>query len=112
VTPPPQDDAVTVRLEEERQEHLRDIHAWLAAFKPIWEYCPTAGTADDFAGGAILKMQTWCGIISFATARTNYECHYDDYIQGFGEMVRFSRKVLEISERGQDQVSSFCIQHW
>jgi hypothetical protein len=101
VTLPPQDDALPIRLEEERQEHLRNIHEWLAAFKPLWEYCQTEGGADDYAGAAILKMQTWCGIISFATARTNHECHYDDYIEGFAEMVSMARNVLEISEQGR-----------
>lgn len=105
---PPQDDTVTVRLEEERQEHIRNIHEWLAAFEPLWEYCQTEGGADDYAGAAILKMQTWCGIISFATARTNHECHYDDFIEGFAEMVRMARNVLEISEQARTGSALFA----
>ena len=105
---PPQDYNVTIRLEEERQEHVRSIQKWLAAFKPLWEYCQTEGGANDYAGAAMLKMQTWCGIISFSTARTNHECHYDDYIEGFAEMVRMAKNVLETSEQARTGSALFA----
>lgn len=108
VTLPLQDDALTIRLENERQEHVRYIYEWLAAFEPLWDYCQTDGGPEDYAGAAILKMETWCGIISFATARTNHECHYDDYIDGFAEMVRLARNVLEISEQARTGSALFA----
>jgi hypothetical protein len=53
-------------------------------------------------------MQTRCGLIAFATAATNHECHYDEFHNMFTEIVTLSRDVLEVAQQTRTSSPPFA----